>query len=239
MFRQRTFGFIFKEKEFGETNKIFSIFSKDFGRIEILGKGIRKITSKLRSATEPFSLSQLEFVEGKFQKILVGAQTLKRFKNLKKDLKKLSIAFKISEVLDSLVKGEEKDERIYHLIIEVFSRLDLSFFKNERVLYPYFFWQLVSFLGYKPNLDFCLFCKRKSGLNFYFDFFWGGLICEKCARNVKMGKSIDKNSLKLLNLLLKGNLEILERLKIEKETLNLVSSLSQDYFKFLSEKNEI
>ena len=41
---QTTVGFIFKERELGEADKIFSIFSKDFGRIELLGKSVRKIS---------------------------------------------------------------------------------------------------------------------------------------------------------------------------------------------------
>jgi len=238
MFHQSTFGFVFKEREFGEADKIFSIFSKDFGRIEVLGKSIRKVSSKLKFGIEIFSLSQIEFVQGKFQKILVGVQPFEKYKNLKKNLKKLIFAFKISEVLDSLIKGEEKDERIYGLIKEVFSKLNSLSFKKEEVLYLYFFWNLLSFLGFKPQIDFCFFCKEKEDSNFYFDFTLSNLVCEKCSKNVKIGKRIDKDSLKLLKVFLKGNIDLLERLKSKKETINSVFLLSQEYFKFLAEKNE-
>ena len=45
----RTKGFILKKRNQGEANQLFTVFTKDFGRIEILGKSIRKITSKLRA----------------------------------------------------------------------------------------------------------------------------------------------------------------------------------------------
>ncbi len=232
---QTTVGFIFKERELGEADKIFSIFSKDFGRIELLGKSVRKISSKLRWGMEIFSFSQVEFVEGKFQKRLVGVQPLEKFKNLKRNLKKLSIAFKISEILDSLIKGEEKEERIYQLIKETFSKLNSSIFDREKVLYLYFFWNLISLLGYQPQLNFCSSCRKKERVNFYFDFSLGSLICEECFKNVKIGKRIDQNSIKLLKILLKRKVNLLEKLRIEKETLNLAFLLSEKYFNFLIE----
>jgi DNA repair protein RecO (recombination protein O) len=235
---QSTIGFIFKQQERGEADKIFSIFSQNFGRIEILGKGIRKISSKLRGGMEVFSISQIEFVEGKFQKRLVGVQLIERFKNLKKDLKKLSTAFKISDILDFLIKGQEKEKRIFRLLKETFSKLNSSSFKKEKVLYLYFFWNLISILGYKPQLRFCSFCQKKKNQKFYFNFSSGGLICEECFKNVKIGERIDSNSIKLIKLLLKGDINFLERLRIEKEALNLVSLLSEKYLKFLAEKNE-
>jgi len=231
----RTFGFVFKKTDTGEADRIFSVFSKDFGRIEILAKGIRKISAKLKSQIEIFSISEIEFVQGKYHKVLIGALQTERFKKIRKDLKKLNFAFKISQILDSLLKGQEREERIYNLLSEIF--FSLSRTKKEEIVFLAFFWRLISILGYSLNLDFCQICQRKPK-KFFIDFEVGGLICENCKKNAKMIKEIDSSGIKFLKLLQREKIDFLERLKIGKETLKEILSLSLDYFQFLAEKNE-
>ena len=69
----RTKGFIFKKEDRGEADQLFTIYTKDFGKLEILGKAIRKISSKLRSGAETFYLSEIEFIQGKTYKTLTDA----------------------------------------------------------------------------------------------------------------------------------------------------------------------
>ena len=103
--RYRTCGLIFKKEAQGEVNQLFTVYTKDFGKLEILGKAIRKISSKLRSGTEVFYLSEIEFIQGKTYKTLTDAILIGKFENIRTDLKKLRIAYKISGILDNLVKG--------------------------------------------------------------------------------------------------------------------------------------
>ena len=122
--RYRTLGFIFKKEDRGEADQVFKIFTKDFGKIEVLGKGIRKISSKLRSQIDIFYISEIEFIQGRLYKRLTDALLIERFENLRKRLKRLSIAYQICEVLDGLIKGEEKEEKIWDLILETFKNLN-------------------------------------------------------------------------------------------------------------------
>jgi len=238
-FRERCLGFTFKSQEVGETDKIFSLFTKELGKIEILAKGIRKLPSKLRGGIEIFAISQIEFIEGRKQKILVGSQLLERFERIKKNIKKLSIAYKISQLLNSLIKGEEKDERIYKLILQVFSRLNKYSLKKEILYYTYFFWKIIYFLGYELNFDFCFLCSKKLNGKMYLHLSSGGIVCSDCFKNVKIGREIPKNLAKLLKAILKENLEFVERLKIKEEKLNYLFSISEKYLNFLFQKNEM
>jgi len=61
----RTQGLILKKEDQGEADLLFTIYTKDFGKLEILGRAIRKISSKLRSGAEIFYLSEVEFIQGK------------------------------------------------------------------------------------------------------------------------------------------------------------------------------
>ena len=84
----RTQGFILKKIDRGEVDRIFTIYTKDFGKLELLAKAERKIQSKLRGGLELFYLSEIEFIQGKAHKTLTDAILIDNFKNLRGNLKR-------------------------------------------------------------------------------------------------------------------------------------------------------
>jgi DNA repair protein RecO (recombination protein O) len=159
----QTEGIVLKKIERGEADQLFTIYTKDFGKLKILGKGIRKITSKLRGGIDLFYLSQIEFVQGKNLKTLTGAVCLNKFENLRKDFGKLTLAFKIGNIFDKLVQREEGDKKIWFFLKDFFNKMNnLNLRKPFLDLsYYYFLWNLFSFLGYEVELSKCLFCQKK------------------------------------------------------------------------------
>jgi DNA repair protein RecO (recombination protein O) len=236
--RYRTFGFVFKKEDRGEADQVFKIFTSDFGKIEVLGKGIRKISSKLRSQIDIFYLSEIEFVQGKIQKRLTDALLIEKFKNLRKSFKRLSIAYKICEILDGLIKGEEREERILSLILETFKNLNdpnLQF-KICNLQFYYFFWNLVSILGEKPELYFCCVCQKKLRPGkIYFNEIEGGTVCPACFEKIG-GKEISQNLVKILRLILEKDFNFLKRLKIGEKEIEELKEISNRYFNFLIQK---
>jgi len=234
----RTQGFVLKKKDFGESDRIFTIFTKDFGKLEILGKAIRKIGSKLRGGMELFCLSNIEFIQGKTHKTLTDAISIENFLNLKKDLKRLKIVFDISEMINSLIKGEEKDEKIWKLLKETFERLNkipLSI-KECWFIYYYFLWNFLSILGYKPQLNFCSICQKKlvpQGL--YFSFQEGGVICSDCSKKLKEKKKISPEAVKILRLILEKDSDFLKKLKFEREHQKEIKEISENYLSNIKE----
>ena len=87
----RTQGIFLKKEDRGEADQLFTVFAEDFGKLEILGRAIRKITSKLRSASSPFYLSEIEFIQGKTYKTLTDAILIDNFKNIREYPQRLNI----------------------------------------------------------------------------------------------------------------------------------------------------
>src|SRR3989344_7846047 len=106
----RTQGIIFKKQDRFEADRVFSIFTYDFGKLEIIARAIRKITSKLRGGIEIFSLSEIEFIQGKNRKTLTDTIAIEKFSNIIKDPDRLEISYKIGDILDNFIKGQEKDK---------------------------------------------------------------------------------------------------------------------------------
>jgi len=225
----RTQGFVLKKTDLREADQVFDIFTKDFGKLEILGRAIRKIKSKLRSGADLFYLSEVEFIQGKTYKTLTDAITIEKFKNTRNDLEKLKVAFQVAEVADSLIKGQERDEQIWNLLDEVFEKLnDYSLLTTHySLIYYYFLWNLLSISGYQIDLHNCVICRKNLiPLKLYFSSEEGGIICATCFDKTNERIDISSEVIKILRLLLKKDWNILLRLKIQdfhKEELEVIS----------------
>ena len=205
----RTQGFILKKNDLREADQVFVVYTKDFGKLKILGKAIRKIKSKLRAGIDLFYLSEIEFIQGKNHKTLTDTIVIEKFKNLKSSLEKLEIALKIADAADNLIKGEEQDQGIWDLLNEVFEKLEIE---NSlkigncklKIIYYYFLWNLLTILGYQIDLYHCVKCQEKliPGLmNFSSES--NGIICLRCSDDSTKDKIlISAETIKIFRLFL-------------------------------------
>jgi len=221
-----------KKTDRGEADRIFTIFTEDFGKMDLLARAERKITSKLRAGLEVFYLSEIEFIQGKAYKTLTDANLINNFKNLRNDLKKLATAYKISETLNDLVKGREPDKKIWQLLQETFDKLDNPRILGSKyqILYHYFLWNLLLILGYELEIYNCISCGKKiTPKDIFFSPKEGGLLCGECKKTIKSAKEIDPNIVKTIRLLVKRDWSTLNKLKIGTEDLRQLSAVSNHY----------
>jgi len=229
----RTKGFVFKKENVREADQLFSVFTENFGRVKILGRAVRKIKSKLRSGIDLFYFSEIEFIQGRSYKTLTDAVALNKFKNIRNDLNKLEIVQRIAESTDQLIKGEEKDERIFNLLNESLDELCKNL--NCELLYYYFFWSLIFILGYQIDLRSCVECKEKLVPNIMnFSAESQGIICLKCSDDsIKDKIKISPETVKILRIIQKEGWDYLKRLKVRDSYLEELNQISESYLKTL------
>src|SRR3989338_2789492 len=234
--QHKTQGFVFKKSDVLEADRVFSVFTRDFGRLEILGKAIRKINSKLRGNIEIFSFSEIEFIEGKSRKILTDTLFVKKFKNIASGPEKLRLAYAATDILDNFIKGQEKDEKIWNLVTNFFEKLENCKLPitSHQLIYSYFFWNFISILGYAPELSHCVLCRQKlNPYTLYFSNQECGIVCKSCRPSDAPGTKINSDIVKTIRLMVKGEWEIVSKLKMEKNSQTLFKKISDDYVNYL------
>jgi len=234
----RTHGFFIKKENRGEADQLFTVFTRDYGKVEILGKAIRKISSKLKQGAEIFYLSEIEFIQAKTYKTLTDAIPIDKFKDIRKNLKRLKIAHKISGVLDDLIKGQEADRKLWTLLLDVFQRLDNPSLLASHFLliYYYFLWNFFAVLGYRPRLYNCSACHGKLFPDkLYFNSKEGGVICQVCFLKTKLGRKMDQGIIKILRIILDKRWQVLLKLKINSEQEKSLKLVSQNYLRSVLE----
>lgn len=228
----QTRGLILKKEDRGDFDRIFIIFTEQYGKLELLAKAERKIKSKLRAGLELFYLSELEFIQGKAQKILTEAILENNFKNLRKNIFALRASYKIAQVSDSLLREAEKDEGIWDLLTDIFSKLDQGDTKKTMpvLAYYYFLWNFFQLLGYGLDFFACSECQNKlAPERIFFDAKRDGLICGSCRKNPASGTDVSDKIIKIIRIFLKKDWKLLQKIKIGRADLKELKIFS-DYY---------
>lgn len=109
------------ETDFGEADRIYNIYTKDFGKISVLAKGIRLEKSKLRTHLTPRSLIRLSFVEGKEFMRLIDAEEIY---NLPVNEEIFASFTRAAAFFARMIKGQEKDEAVWELMRGILSDIE-------------------------------------------------------------------------------------------------------------------
>ena len=145
---KKTEAIILRYRHFGNTSLIFTVYTKDYGKIEALAKGIKKNISRGEGGTEIFSLVELVYYEreSKTLRLLNHSYLLNSFKSLRASLLKFTYASYFIELVHRLVHGEEKNEKIYYLLLNSLTRMENEQEINR--LIRFFEVKLIGLLGY-------------------------------------------------------------------------------------------
>jgi DNA repair protein RecO len=122
-----TLAFVLKSVNFGEANKYFFIFTREFGLIRAAAQSVRHLKSKLRYGLEDFCLCQVSLVRGREVWRLTSAEK----KLAVKENEKFLILSRIFSLLLRLLHGEEKNDLLFESVEEGMRFLEKSNMKEE------------------------------------------------------------------------------------------------------------
>lgn len=151
-----TQGIILRKTNWGETGQFFSIYTKDLGKIEVVGRGTKKIKSKLNSHLQFFSLVDIAIAKGKNFSQLTGALLSQNFTNIKSDLVKIALASFGLELVDKLTQPHQPDKKIFDLLLNYLEIIDKESpleVNNFELIKKHFIIKLTTFLGYQPSAE--------------------------------------------------------------------------------------
>lgn len=122
----KTEGIVLKRRNFGEADRILTIFSQDRGKISVLAKGIRRITSRRAGNVELLNRVAIFLHPTKGMPILTEAISLNTFPKLKEDLTLSTVAFHILELVDKLTAENQESYSLYSNFVEVLRKLEIN-----------------------------------------------------------------------------------------------------------------
>lgn len=113
---RKTEGIILRRRNFGEADRILTVYTKHFGKIRVIAKGIRKITSRKASSLELFNHIFLVLAKGKNLDIVTEVEVINAFSFLRKNLLKATIAYYFCELVDRLTPDEQENRQVFEIL---------------------------------------------------------------------------------------------------------------------------
>ena len=178
----KTDAIVLNKRDFRETSLIVDLFSRDFGRLCGLLKGIRTEPEKFASNLEPFSLNEIIFYSGRSSTLhLVSQADMKEsFAAVRQSIAKIGVASFMMELLSAVMPLEDKNEEIFDLTLNCLNELKAT--PNPDKIMTIFKIKMLSLSGFKPHFDSCISCSDKVLGQSKFSLAMGGLLCEKCEK---------------------------------------------------------
>jgi len=140
-------GIIIKKSNLGEFDQLITIYTKEFGKILLKGKSVRKNQAKLKGHLELFLNSCLMIAPARGFDIITGAETIDSFSCLHNNLTSLSASFYLSELINKLVSEPESDNQMWQLILSSFEDINCKKDSIKNIVNN-FENQLIRLLGY-------------------------------------------------------------------------------------------
>lgn len=142
-------GIILSRINYGESDRILTIFSKSYGRITLMAKGIRKPKSKKRGHVEIFSLLNFQAINGHGMDLMIEADILEDFNNIRKSLGKVTLAYYFMEVISKITHEGEPNTELFDLLLDFLNQLNIT--KKLKKLRLNFIFKLLLLMGYWPD----------------------------------------------------------------------------------------
>lgn len=167
---------VLRVSNYKESDKMLTLFSREWGRVEALARGCRKPTSALLASTDVLCCAQFGFhiKEGRYY--VTQAEPKTNFYDIRKNMNALMMALLLLEICEKTVMPAEPNGRLFALLAGALYALANG--GDAKRVFLYFAYKMLDILGLRPMLDRCVVCGKPAANKL--NIALGGAVCEDC-----------------------------------------------------------
>ena len=196
----KTQAFVLRFLNYGESDRIITFFTREFGKLSGIAKGARRSRKRFSNAIEPFSHSTLLFSrrgEGGLA-IIENCDVINHYPGIRSDLEKTMTASYMIDLVDQFTAEGKKSAGIFQLLSSFLGLLETGNSVEETA--RFFELRLLRLSGYEPVLERCVVCNTPLNeiSTAFFDTTKGGIKCLPCGRGGQDCIPVSPGTLKML-----------------------------------------
>jgi DNA repair protein RecO (recombination protein O) len=231
MARERTYrteAIVLKRSDFGEADRLLTLYSKELGKIRAIAKGARKPQSRKTGHVELFMRSKFLIAKGRNLDIVTQAEMIDPYVLLRSDLMRVTHASYAVELLDRFTVEEDRHTGVYSLLSE--SLTYLSETDDLDLATRYYELHLMSLTGFRPRLFQCVSCGSEiKQQDQYFSPELGGILCPDCRQVDRRALAISGGAVKVLRYLQSHPWDTVRHLHLRQPLLLELESVMHAY----------
>ncbi len=224
--------------DFGDSSQIITFFTREYGKIQTLAKGLKLPVKGISGGIDLLTHNHIVFLQRGRSHLHILAEWMlqESFCSLRDNLRKFYSALYLLELIGEFTEINDKNEALFDLIIHTLH--DVAYGDDPTVAILAFEVQMLSLIGYMPEMNRCVLCKSEIDLTkcVLFNASEGGVLCQSCGSSLKEHIKIMGGTIATINCLAGKRVLRLERLKIEPRIRNEIRQLLKYYFSSLLNK---
>ena len=237
--RQRTYrteAIVLSRRDFGEADRLLTLFSRERGKIRAIAKGARKPQSRKTGHVELFMRTRFLVAVGRSLDIITQAEMVEAYGPLRDDLVRATYASYVVELLDRFTVDEDPNLQLYDLLAEALRWLANT--DNLLLFARYYELRLLHLVGYRPQLFRCVSGGEEiEEEDQYFSAELGGLLCPNCRPADKDAREISGAAVKVLRFLQTRKWVTVRNLHLRRELHSELEAIMYHYLTYILERN--
>jgi DNA repair protein RecO (recombination protein O) len=226
---------VLRRHDFGEADRLLTLFTRDYGKVRAIAKGARKPQSRKTGHVELFMRSRMLFARGRNLDIITQAELVEAYRPLREDLVRMTYASHLVELLDRFTVEEDAHPELYHLLTDALAWLAES--SDLLLTARYFELRLLGMVGFQPRLFQCTHCNEViEPQDQFFSAELGGVLCPDCRRADAQAQPISLGALKVLRYMQTRSYWTVQRLKVRRGLHSELELLTFGYLQHLLER---
>lgn len=237
--RERSFrseAIVLRRTDFGEADRLLTLYSRQLGKIKAIAKGARKPQSRKSGHVEPFMRTKFLFARGRDLDIVTQAEMIEAYPKLRQDLVRATYASYAVELLDRFTVEADHHAGIYDLLAAALGWLSEN--DDLRLVARYYELKLLGLAGFLPQFFQCVSCGELIlEQDQFFSAELGGLLCPDSRAADRRARGISAVAVKVLRYLQTRDWQTIQVLRLKGALHRELESLMHYYITYTLERN--
>lgn len=224
---QKCEGIVLRTTDYGETNKIVTLYTREWGKIGVMARGAKKPKSRLSAITQPFTYGFFLLQNGRGLGNMQQGEIITPLRAIKEDIFLTAYASYVVELTDKSTDEKKTNPFIFELLYQTLTYLNEGY--DPEILKNIYEMKMLPVLGLYPILNQCAVCGDKEG-QFSFSIREGGIICHRCLTKDPYHLKISSATIKLLRIFYFFDLNRLGNISVKSETKAELKKVIDTYY---------
>ena len=168
---------VLRTVDYGENDKIVTLFTIEYGKITARAKGVKKDRAALKFSIQPFVFCEYILAKKGERYTIIHASLIDAFYPLRLDIEKLYAASAITSLLDCVLYENIVNAELFLYTIEALK--SLTTVQTLKIFIAYFF-KILALAGYALEVKGCSACGKNLAGRVNIDLASGLFYCQSC-----------------------------------------------------------
>lgn len=223
--RRTTKGLVIKEQTIGESDRLVTLLTADFGLVKAFVRRAKQLKSRLNSATTLFAYCDFSLYRTKDAFIVDDAVPIEVF-NLRQDIDRLTLAQYFAQLAYELSAEEQPQDELLRLTLNSLHLLCKGE-KSITQIKAVFEFRALCLGGYMPSVLACDHCGTYETPLMYFDTMEGRIYCENCPKAGAV--PVPKNVVTAIRFICLTEPTKIFSFSLSEENISLLGSIAEKY----------